>query len=348
MYKIGYACKYMSEDQSLSKKILEETQRPFNTKTTTLSWLSRQTEIESVTRLNEIVIHNIESIYKQLTNITKHRNKHLYMMRISSDILPFYTHKRWNYIYTHNSLSRYIEKRFGEIGDYARKHNIRLSFHPGQFCVLGSDKVDVVDRSIKEFEYHVDMLRMMGYGQTFQDAKCNVHIGGKLGPEGFRVSYYGLSKEAKRVITVENDEMSHGLDEVLTLADLIPITMDIHHHWVRTGEYIDVHDERVSLVKRSWRGRRPTMHYSLSREDLLIGHDINTKPDMDTLLAQGYKKQKLRAHSDMMWNSACNDWAASFLSSFDIMIEAKNKNLAQQAFYEDIKDKLAESQHSCG
>jgi UV DNA damage endonuclease len=48
---------------------------------------------------------------------------------------------------------------------------------------------------------------------------------------------------------------------------------------------------------------------------------------MTALLAQGYKKQKLRAHSDRMWNFACNDWALSF-EDFDIMVEAKQKNLA--------------------
>ena len=43
------------------------------------------------------------------------------------------------------------------------------------------------------------------------------------------------------------------------------------------------------------------------------------------LLATGHKKAKLRAHSDMCWNTACNDWALSFASEFDIMVEAKKK-----------------------
>jgi len=54
-------------------------------------------------------------------------------------------------------------------------------------------------------------------------------------------------------------------------------------------------------------------------------------------LAEGYKKQKLRAHSDFYWNTATNEWALSFLNSHDIMAESKGKNLASFALYEQAK-----------
>jgi hypothetical protein len=74
------------------------------------------------------------------------------------------------------------------------------------------------------------------------------------------------------------------------------------------------------------------MHYSVSREDVLVGHARNVKPDMASLLSLGYKKQKLRAHSDFYWNSAVNDWAATFANDFDIQCESKCKNLASFEF----------------
>ena len=86
----------------------------------------------------------------------------------------------------------------------------------------------------------------------------------------------------------------------------------------------------------SWRGKRPTLHYSVSREDVLTNHDPHTRPDMDTLLAQGYKKAKLRAHSDFYWNDAVNDWAWTFTRNFDIMCESKAKNLASINFYQSM------------
>jgi UV DNA damage endonuclease len=110
--------------------------------------------------------------------------------------------------------------------------------------------------------------------------------------------------------------------------------IDIHHHWVRTGEYIARDDVRINRIIDSWRGVRPAMHYSLSRESLLEGARQSIRPDMDTLLESGYKKQKLRAHSDMCWNNACNDWALSFWDDFDIMVEAKHKNLASAQLYQ--------------
>ena len=84
----------------------------------------------------------------------------------------------------------------------------------------------------------------------------------------------------------------------------------------------------------SWRGVRPTLHYSISREDVLVGHCKDTAPDHAKLLSEGYKKQKMRAHSNFYWNKPVNDWALSFRDQFDIMCESKAKNLASRALYE--------------
>ena len=67
----------------------------------------------------------------------------------------------------------------------ARKLDVKISFHPGQFCVLSSATPEIVERSIEEFEYHADLARWMGFGKSFQDGcKINVHISGKQGPDG--------------------------------------------------------------------------------------------------------------------------------------------------------------------
>ena len=87
-------------------------------------------------------------------------------------------------------------------------------------------------------------------------------------------------------------------------------------------------------VIESWRGVRPVLHYSVSREDVLVGHDERTRPDLADLLARGHKKQQLRAHSDFCWNLAVNDWALTFADQWDIQVEAKGKNLASQQLYQ--------------
>jgi UV DNA damage endonuclease len=77
------------------------------------------------------------------------------------------------------------------------------------------------------------------------------------------------------------------------------------------------------------------MHYSISREDVLVDHPRDRLPDFKTLIESGHKKQKLRAHSDFYWNPVVNQWALQFLENFDIMCESKAKNLASFALYEE-------------
>jgi UV DNA damage repair endonuclease len=170
----------------------------------------------------------------------------------------------------------------------------------------------------------------MGYGKSFQDFKCNVHIGGKRGPAGIQAALKKLSTEARNIITIENAEYTWGLDASLELMLDCALVLDIHHHWIATGEYIEPTDDRVQAVLESWRGVRPTMHYSVSREDVIVDHDPNTKPSLVELKSQGFTSTKLRAHSEYYWNKASNNWALTFLPIADIMCESKQKNLASQ------------------
>jgi hypothetical protein len=59
-------------------------------------------------------------------------------------------------------------------------------------------------------------------------------------------------------------------------------------------------------------------------------------PDLSSLLAAGYKKAKLRAHSDMYWNRAVNQWVGNFLEDFDIMCESKCKQIASVKLYNEL------------
>jgi UV DNA damage repair endonuclease len=332
IHRIGFACKYMYHNQNNKKRILEDYERPLNTRSTTVAWLNRQSPMEAEQRLWEIMEHNIQSFYNLIKYVGGLPNE-LRMVRLGSDVLPVYTEPTWRYFWKLPSVVNYCEKHFARVGDLARSLDVRLSMHPGQFTVLASDNDDIIDRSIDEFEYHVDCIRWMGYGVRFQDFKCNVHISGKRGPEGIKAVLPRLSPEARNCITIENDENSWGLDSSLELVNDVALVLDIHHHWVKTGEYIEPNDPRIGIIIDSWRGVRPAMHYSVSREDVLQDFDTSVRPDMDTLLESSYKKQKLRAHSDYMWNTACNDWALSHWSWADIMVESKMKNLASIALY---------------
>lgn len=329
--RVGFACKFLHDDQSLKPKLLEEIQRPLTEKCTTVAWLNRQSRDVAEQRLWDIMVHNTQAVYNLIEWVGS-QDPELRMVRIGSNQLPMYTQPDWRYFWQRDDVRDYASREYAKAGDLARKLDVRLSMHPGQFCVLASDNPDVVNRSIEEFEYHADIIRWMGYGRTFQDFKCNVHISGRKGPAGLVNVYPKLSQEARNTITIENDENSWGLDASLQLPTYIPLVLDIHHHWCKTGEYIQRNDDRLSRIIDTWRGIRPVMHYSVSREDYLVGHDPNKLPNKEELLEQGFKKAKLRAHSDYMWNNAVNEWASSFRDNFDIMVEAKMKNLASFPF----------------
>ena len=187
---------------------------------------------------------------------------------------------RSQYFWKSTDVQKCLEQWMKPIGETARQNDVRISFHPDQFVVLASDREEVVNKSIDEFEYHTDMARWMGYGQNFQDIKINVHISGRQGPDGIRKAYTRLSPEARNSLTIENEEIKHGLDDCLSISDLVPIVLDIHHHFIREGEYISSTDRRVKQVEESWRGLRPTCHYSVSREDILVGYPTDRLPIM--------------------------------------------------------------------
>tara|TARA_B100002019_G_C21248463_1_gene589704 strand:- start:24 stop:1079 length:1056 start_codon:yes stop_codon:yes gene_type:complete len=330
--RIGFACKYFHPDRTLKKKLLEEIERPLNERATTITWLNKQTREVAEQRLWDIMVHNIRS-FDNLIKYVGGLPHELRMVRLGSSILPAFTERDWSYYWQLPDISRYYETELSKVGANARDLDVRISMHPGQFTVLASDRDDVVTRSIEEFEYHTTVLRSMGYGQQFQDAKCNVHISGRRGPQGIIDVLGRLSPESRNCITIENDEMSWGIEASLELQKHCALVLDIHHHWVATGEYISPMDDRVLRIKDSWRGVRPVIHYSVSREDYLTEHCETTKPNYAELLETGYKKAKLRAHSDMYWNTAVNEWAVSFNTDFDIMCESKHKQIASIDFY---------------
>jgi len=335
--RIGFACKWIDGPSQIDGIKQTDTAKKYNTGTTTIAWLNRQSRDVAEQKLWDLMVGNIEAtrlLVERVGALEPHRR----MVRLSSDILPVYTHESYADYWRQPAVISYAEANFARVGDLARSAGVRLSFHPGQFTVLASDNPGIVERSIAEFEYHADMARWMGYGKSFQDFKINVHISGRQGPEGIRRAYTKLSPEARNCITIENEENSHGLTDCLSISDIVPIVLDIHHHWIREGEYIQPGDDRVKRVIDSWRGVRPTCHYSVSREDVLVGHADNVAPDHAALLLEGYKKQKLRAHSNFYWNKPVNEWALSFLETHDIMCESKAKNLASYALAEQAKE----------
>lgn len=325
LQRVGFACKIV-DDRGVNLKGL-------NTTSTTITWLNNQTKDKAVDRLWELMTTNVSILQRQMLWVALLPPAQR-MFRMGSEILTAYTHNDWAWFYKQPDVIQYLESNLIKVGELASKHDIRLSFHPGQFCVLASENPAVVDNSIQEFEYHADLARYMGFARIFQDFKCNVHIGGKLGPQGILDVLHRLSPEARNILTIENDEFKWGIEDSLVLSKHVALVLDIHHHNIREGEYFDLRD--YDIVQESWRGVRPVIHYSCSREDVLVDHSPDELPNRNQLMAAGFTRAKLRAHSDYYWNRPLNDYARTFMPHADIMLESKMKNLSQQAFINEI------------
>ena len=319
--RIGFACKIQISESKADPKL--------NQSGTTIKWLSSQTPDRARERLWDLMRGNVTALANQIEWLGRQPHNQR-MFRITSDLLTAYTHDDWMPFYFQPDVVAFLESNLSKIGARARELDIKLSFHPGQFCVLASEQDYVVENSITEFEYHCDLIRYMGYGKQFQDFKCNVHIGGKRGPDGIRAALKRLSPEARNCLTIENAEFTWGLAASLELERDCALVLDIHHSWIHTGEYIQANSTEFKRVVDSWRGVRPTIHYSVSREDVLVDHDETVRPDLKALKALGFTSAKLRAHSEYYWNQAVNEYALTFLPFADIMCESKQKNLASQ------------------
>ena len=335
--RFGFCCKWLNDKSEFGGMKVNAKDRELNGRSTTMRWL-REHKDEAEQRQWDIMTHNATAarrLVQRVGSLPPERR----MVRLGSEMLQGYTEKDWKSWWQQSHIQNHLPKLFAPVGEMARTLDVKVSFHPGQFCVLSSVTPDIVERSIEEFEYHADMARWMGFGKSFQDGcKINVHISGKQGPEGIIKALPRLSPEARNLITIENDEMGWGLDASLELEKHLALVMDIHHHWIRDEEYIQPNDDRVKRVIDSWRGQRPTMHYSYSRDEHLAVADLGDKThtemhDIKMLLERGCKKQKLRAHSDLLPNRKVNDWALSFSENFDIQTEAKGKNMAQEQLY---------------
>ncbi|WP_114944710.1 UV damage endonuclease UvsE [Microvirga calopogonii] len=325
--RFGFCCKYIPEDGDA------QTARAMNTSTVTMAYLGRLDPKGAYDKISAVVAHNLEAFRLQIAHVAT-RPKIERLHRLSSDLLPGYTHASCKDIYRDPDLRRLIETRLAAMGEFARDNDVRLSMHPGQFCVIASANPSAAANGLAEFEYHVEVMALMGYGQGWHPhgAHINIHGGAKaLGAEGIRGGLAHLSRTARNLITIENDEVSFGLDDLLPLADDVPLVLDLHHHWIMSrGEYIEPEDPRIARIVDSWRGVRPVSHVSVSREDLLPDPDTEALPDFQALVAAGIKPKDLRAHSDLMWNRAVNDLVIRHLSWSDFEIEAKLKNIASE------------------
>jgi UV DNA damage endonuclease len=226
--------------------------------------------------LKEKIKNNLSCLNKILEYNLKHN---LLFFRISSDLIPFASHP----ICTFNWQNEY-KNELKKIGEFIKKNNIRISMHPDQFVLINALNQAIVEKSIKELEYHCNVLDSMGLDSS---AKIQIHVGGVYGDkksaiERFITNYLTLPDMVKKRLTIENDERLYSLKDCLYINSKIgiPIIFDsFHHECFNNGEDIR---KAIMLAKNTWKKKDGILmlDYSSQKSNSRIGshtESINLK-----------------------------------------------------------------------
>lgn len=227
-------------------------------------------------------------------------------MRMSSEMFPFASHAKYGY-----SLD-FADAELKEAGELAKKYGHRLTMHPGQFTQLGSPKKAVVNASIRELEYHCEIMDRMGLGP---DGVMIIHMGGVYGDKDstlarFKENYTTLaSDKVKARLVLENDEICYNVDDLLPVCTEldIPIIFDYHHDALNPSASPPA--ELIPRIAEVWNKKGIKMKQHLSEP----------RPGAESIMER-------RAHADR-----CQTLPAELPDDVDLMIEAKDK---EQAVFE--------------
>lgn len=157
------------------------------------------------------------------------------LYRLSSDMFPHITNPEFIKPGDYSAYSIIqFEDLLIKIGDYARTHGHRLTFHPGQFNQIGAKDPKVFQKTRNELQVHAEILDRIGCGP---ESVMVVHGGGIYGDkeqtiERWAKQFKMLSKNAQNRIVIENCERCYNYSDMLRLSKLIdrPVVFDTHHH----------------------------------------------------------------------------------------------------------------------
>lgn len=284
---------------------------------------------KTITLKNLLKIEDDEAKISKLTRIAKtninntqrllyHNKAHdIDIYRLTSKLIPLATHKiaeNWDWI-------RALKDDFKALGDYCKENNFRISAHPDHYTLINSPKEEVLEASIKDLEYHNDIFNSMGLDK---ESKLVLHIGGRykskeISAQRFVENYYKLSQNIKERIILENDDKTYTAKEVLEICRKVdaPMVLDIHHHWCNNDSE-DIR-ELIAPIFNTWKNEKnpPKIHLSSPKDE-----------------------KNFRSHArniDVSFFLEFLSKAKELDRDFDVMIEAKNKDLALFNLMEKLK-----------
>lgn len=257
-----------------------------------------------------------ENLANQLRVLKYNAAHDIHVFRFTSKLIPLATHPEaagWDY-------SSEFASELREIGDYVRQHAMRVSAHPDHFTLLNSPDERVIAASIEDLAYHARIFDAMGFGN---EAKLVVHVGGaykdkEKALDRFREQFELLPPTIKGRLIIENDDKSYTARDVLKLCQRVaaPMVLDVHHHYCCNG------GEDLAMlwpdIAATWGSDIPKIHMSSPKDG-----------------------KNIRAHADYIQADefiAFLQQAKELDKDFDVMLEAKQKDLAVHKLMSDLTE----------
>jgi len=299
------------------------------------SMIRRTFDKKGVPYASELILENL----RNLTKVVSWNNQNgIKVYRMSSNMFPWMSEYELTDLPDYDKICNLLKG----IGKLAMDNNQRLSFHPGQFCVLASPNETVVLNAMNELDKSAQIMDLMGLPES-RMAKINIHVGGAYGDkksalERFCKNFLRLQPSAQARLTVENDDKAN----MYSVKDLydgvykvvgIPIVFDYFHHKFCTGDMTE--EEALKLAASTWGDIKPCTHYSESRraekklviEQICENNNITMEQMQDWPTLAGHYKEfskiKEQAHSDYI-KEEIKDYGLDI----DVVVEAKAKELA--------------------
>ena len=263
--------------------------------------------------LREKIIQNLRDV---LTIMDWNERHGIKVYRLSSEMFPHLSNPD-----APNYKIDFAKELLLEIGNRSRKYNQRLTFHPGQYNVIGTPNPDVFAKTSLDLECHANILDEMGLGK---DSVIVIHGGGVYGDkeatkDRWCEQFYYLPENVKKRLVLENCEKNFSVVDCLEVSDRIniPVVFDTHHFecykLLHPEERFEDPDIYMHAVLETWwrRGIKPKFHVS----------------------EQG--KGRTGHHSDYIETipEYLMEIPDKFGCDIDIMIEAKMKEQAIIALY---------------
>lgn len=283
---------------------------PLKFRTTTAAQLLRYPREAQLERICALVSHNVAQLRPALQWCAENR---VGAFRILSPLFPRVTHPEVGYRLEDLAVCGDILDHFREINEFRTQHDLRLSFHPDQFVVLSSPREEVVQKSLQEIEYQV------GVGRHLGAEVINIHLGGAYGDKAaamarFAENFGRLSESARRMLTLENDDVSYTPRDLLPLCHRlqIPLVYDVHHHRCNPDGLSEEEATRLAIETWDHLRREPYFHLSSPRA--------------------GWGGGDPRPHADYIDPRDWPDAWSSLSVPFTVDLEAKAKELAVLKF----------------